>query len=279
MKRLEFEHQENKVPPLDMGTATALHFLMSSKNNSLHAIIKYKQKQDPSWSHLNWNAAEQWANYIDNGLDCRSLKDVCRTMCDIFVCSSSVLFNFAAIGRDSLLRNLSIDEVQVFKNGGLIEVLPAIEALLWWDKFRVKKRESINESKTNQGRIAERLTMELETGITSNIANDLKPHWDALNGDYYGYDIRSYRHNKSYSPSIMLIEVKSFSTMMSPIVYITQNEWETAIEAAPNYIFYVWCMETMSHKILPVAYFEKHIPQNYGHGEWQSVKVFIDDWI
>ncbi|WP_246867553.1 DUF3883 domain-containing protein [Diaphorobacter sp. LR2014-1] len=99
------------------------------------------------------------------------------------------------------------------------------------------------------------------------------PKWIAIEDNTAGYDVQSYDTGLT-EPVSKLIEVKSCSRELVQI-FITRNEWETAISSAPHYQFHVWLLPEKKLIELSVNDIAPHIPQNQGHGIWQSVGVTL----
>lgn len=268
------------IPAFDMSSLTALHLLITGQEqvNSLQQMaILYKRKNYPGWAQLKWEEGSKWLEFFPDPLRSTDLVTVCREACSVFVLSNQTLTQLAGIGRDSLLSNLSDDELQVFRNAGLIEEIPTAEAILWWDEFRSLKRKSVDEIKVRQGRKAESWTMSEECKIVGQISSEIKPIWVSLNGDYFGYDISSYRRISNIAQPV-LIEVKSFSNRSNPFIYITRTEWNKATATIPAYLFYVWCMDNESFKIFSTDDIGRHIPDDRGLGKWEIVKINLEQY-
>ncbi len=234
---------EAKVPYLNMSSLTALYILsLDHFNNdpSSKLTIKHRKRNDPAWSHLNWLAAEKWFTILEEKLPFADIKLLCRHACSIFVLTNSLLTKLAGKGRDAHTATLTEDELQVFRNAKLLDEIPALDVIQWWDNFKALLRNLSNEANVVQGREAERWTMEREIKLVSEFETTDMPIWEALNGDYYGYDIKSYRKEKNSLPHVILIEVKSFASTAHPRIFLTRNEWNKALESEPN--FFLYCL-------------------------------------
>ena len=236
------------------------------------------RESNPSLLHLDWDGAENWNKLIESEIIIADLNAICRHAASIFILNNPVLLELVTYGRDALFSNLTEDELQVFRNGRLLDKIPTQQVVEWWDDIRFRGRTKLNQNLLSQGREAERWTIEFEIEKISHLGEDFKPIWVALDGDHFGYDILSYRPNATYVPLAVLIEVKSFANPLKPQFYVTRNEWEKAIETGSNYIFFIWCMYTKTHRVFSHEEIEPHIPKNRGAGNWQNVLINLEDW-
>lgn len=260
---------------------TALKLIIENKTSkSIESDNKFQflKKNNPSLIHLDWDGAEQWNNELNVDVLSMNLENICRNAASIFILNNKVLIELVTYGREKLISSLSDDERQVFRNGGLLEKIPSPEVIEWWDKIRGLGRINLNEKLLFQGRQAERWTIELEQIKTANLGTEFQPVWVALDSDYYGYDILTYRKDSNSNITTLLIEVKSFSNPLMPQIYISRNEWEKSNEIGNNYQFIVWCTTTHSHKFFTNYEIAKHIPINQGEGTWQNVLVKLTNW-
>lgn len=263
-------------PKLDMGSITAL-YLFLTESQQTNIAVKHKIQNDPTWSHLNWDEAMKW-NKVIQAETRYSLVSICLQACFVFVTSDPTLSALSGLGRGALTSVLSQDEWQVFKNAKLLDDIPNENAIKWWDYFKSLNRSNNDQLKVKQGRLAERWTMVLEQEYILENCPKKKPKWVALEGDHFGYDIKSYRKKDEDYDQIILIEVKSFSQRSRPIIYITKNEWDKAIKSSPNYVFYIWCMEPATYKILTVDDIMNEIPINKSRGIWELMSLNLETW-
>jgi len=54
---------------------------------------------------------------------------------------------------------------------------------------------------------------------------------------------------------------------------VARNEWEAAIERAPNYRFQIWFLPEKTLIELTPGELERHIPYDRGDGRWESIRV------
>jgi hypothetical protein len=221
---------------------------------------------------------KEWISALE-GIDNKpSLDKLCRKACYLFVTRSQILVELSCNGREDLISNLSEDEIQVFRNGLLLEKNPPMEVVLWWDTIKLLAREDLNEKLLSQGREAEFWTFNLESEIVHSLGIPTRPEWVSIDSDRYGYDILTYRLNLDKSPINILIEVKSFSKMSYPHFYLSKHEFNKAKDSDPYYYFYVWCYETRECRKLTFDDVQKHAPEDSGYGKWQTVLIEIKNW-
>lgn len=273
MSMKEFDEQSLQ-PQLNMSSLTAYKQLILSNTSApdIVAKIDYLRKSDPTHVHFDWPSAENW--WKSFGVpSLTSDEALYKLACKSFVESNPILLNLTRHGRESLISNLEDDELQVFRNAGLLEKILDDDAIEWWDSLRLISRTDLNNSLLQQGRKAERWTIENELSEYLNLTPELTPRWVSLDSDHYGYDILSYRTQANNVPNTVLIEVKSFARISDPHFYLSSNEWKKAVQTAPNYLFYIWCIETKEHRIQTVDQVQPHIPLTTGQGIWQNVLI------
>ncbi len=177
------------------------------------------------------------------------------------------------MGRERLRTALSSNEAQCLEAGGLFSRAPTPEILEWWDRLAQTVRASDDSRLLAQGRIAEKLSMDYEVRRLSALGISNLPKWIALDDNSAGYDILSYEKG-SVEPVAKLIEVKSCARRPQQI-FLTRNEWETAIERAPNYLFHVWILPEEKLIELTQDDLRAQIPQDRPGGQWQIAKVTL----
>lgn len=262
-----------------MSSLTALFTVrkyMKDKISEFGIVQNYLKKTDPTWAHLDWNGAEEWEQILNT--EDNEIEILCRDACYEFILSDSVLINLCSYGREKLIANLSNNEIQVFRNAGLLEKLPNDQIVSWWDQIKLIGRRNLSSQLLIQGREAERWTLDEEVKVTSQWGEEYLPIWVGLEGDHYGHDILSYRMGISGVPSNILIEVKSFSSYNNPHFYITRNEWTKALANPSKYLFYIWCTENKTVQILTPKDIEPNIPIDKNLGNWQNVLIIYNHW-
>lgn len=179
----------------------------------------------------------------------------------------------APLGRERLRAALSPNEAQCFEAAGLFIESPTKDVLAWWDCFAQAARAEENDGKLQQGREAEQLTLAFERERLARMGIERDPKWIAIEDNTAGYDIQSFDPGV-VDPVNKLIEVKSCSRELVQI-FISRNEWETAVASAPHYHFHVWLLPEKKLIELSVEDIAPHIPLNQGSGVWQSVGVTL----
>lgn len=266
---------------LSMSSMTALKVIIEFESESSTDSIdklEHIKAHHPSISHFDWSGADSWNKMIVSDVRTTDLISICRHACSHFILRNQFFLELVSQGRESFVATLNDDERQVFRNGGLLEKIPSREVVSWWDEIRYRGRSKLNHDLLEQGRTAERWTIEYEMDKVAHLGDNFKPVWMALDSDRHGYDILSYRASAGFAPIAVLIEVKSFANRFSPHFFLTRNEWEKAIESHMNYVFYVWCIETKEHRIYKYDEIEPHIPSNRGLGKWQNVHIPLQSW-
>ncbi|RYE12071.1 MAG: hypothetical protein EOP45_23500, partial [Sphingobacteriaceae bacterium] len=195
--------KNKNLPFLSMSNMTALKLIIEHQSKtSIESINRFQFIKDtnPSLLHLDWEGAEIWNKLIEAEVIIDDLPCICRQAASIFILNNPILLELVTYGRESLVSNLTEDEKQVFRNGGLLEKVPTHEIVDWWDEIRFRGRNKLNQNLLFQGREAERWTIDFEISKISHLGNNFLPIWVALDGDHYGYDILSYRPNAQYAP-------------------------------------------------------------------------------
>lgn len=176
-----------------------------------------------------------------------------------------------AVGRDRVRSALSPNELQCFEAAGLFSENPDTDIRAWWDAFQEAARSESDARRLEQGREAERLTIEYETKRLSELGIANRPRWIALDDNTAGYDVQSYDKGP-VEPIARLIEVKSCAGRAREI-FLTRNEWETAVEMAPHYRFHIWILPDEELIELTPADVSPHVPTDRGNGSWQITRI------
>ena len=180
-------------------------------------------------------------------------------------------------GRKNFAKELNTRNLDVFEISELLLDPPPTVVISWWDGIADVQRKFDNDSKMQQSRAAEQLTLELENKRLKQVGIHKELEWPGFENHYAGYDVLSYElinTQKGSEVTNKLIEVKS--SISNPIIfYVTRNEWDTAEKAGEKYIFHVWDMrqkppilhEFLSSQVAP------HIPKDNKSGQWQNAKI------
>jgi len=172
-----------------------------------------------------------------------------------------------------LVQKLSLDEQQCFTASGLMEDPPSEDTVAWWDKTAAIARLVGDGLKMEQGRAAEKMTLEYEARRLAKLGIDAAPKWVSVDDNKLGYDILSYDVGPD-RPIARVLEVKS--TMASPLRYfVTRNEWEVCKKMGDAYLFYIWDVRTgnlFERKRMDV---EPHIPDDKNNGRWSVAEIRV----
>jgi hypothetical protein len=176
-------------------------------------------------------------------------------------------------GRERLRSGLSEDEIQTFRSCGLFSSPASTEIVDWWDRLAAIVRAERDNALGDQGRYAERLTLEYETKRLQQLGIALTPIWVALDDNGAGYDVRSYDVGQA-SPINRLIEVKS-TISGEPQMILTRNEWDTAAKAGESYFFYVWRLPSEELTIWSSKAIGAAVPSDQPGGRWREASIAI----
>lgn len=196
-----------------------------------------------------------------------------NTLTDLIQQEKPWWLRFAPLGRGRLRSALSSNEEQCFEAAELFSGMPDSAALDWWDSLAQSVRADEDSKRLLQGREAEQLTIAYETERLSSLGITTPPRWIALDDNSAGYDVHSFDEGPVV-PIAKLIEVKSCSSQPYEI-FLTKNEWETALERAPRYRFHVWILPEQQLIELAPGDLSNHVPQDRGNGLWQIVRITL----
>jgi hypothetical protein len=168
---------------------------------------------------------------------------------------------------------LSSHEAQCFEAAGLFSEMPDQDVRRWWDMFQQSVRSDDDSRRLQQGRAAEQLTITYETQRLLSLGIENRPRWIALDDNTAGYDVHSFDEGP-VEPVAKLIEVKSCARRPQEI-FLTRNEWETAMQMAPNYRFHIWILPEEQLIELTPGDVERHVPQDRGNGAWQITRIAL----
>lgn len=176
-------------------------------------------------------------------------------------------------GRRVVLRSLTPNERQCFEIAGLVEG-NSIDVVQWWDSCAALVRSRRSDGVANDGREAERLSLQLEEARLEG--SDLQPIWIALEDNGFGCDIQSFRPGPDgwTNPRPHFIEVKS--TLGRQRFFISRNEWSFAVRHSDSWELQFWDMRLMECRSLNVDDLARHVPINSGVGEWISTIISME---
>lgn len=174
-------------------------------------------------------------------------------------------------GRQRLATALTQDELQTFRSAGLLEEIPPVDVVEWWDAFSSMMRAAEDKNLTAQGRHGERLSLQYERKRLAALGLSEEPKWIALEDNSAGYDIQSYEQTE-YGLRNLLIEVKS-SQRSPPRMILTRGEWEAAAKFSRSYTFHLWQLPSEGLTVMTVADIARHIPDDRGNGQWTEIEI------
>ena len=178
-------------------------------------------------------------------------------------------------GRSRFYQALNRDEQSLFRQTGILDDPAPDDFVDWWDSLTRALRLIVDKAKMDQGRAAERLTLELERDRLQKLGIKEQPRWVGLDDNTKGYDVLSYE----IAPSGLvnkLIEVKS--TTASPLRFrLTRNEWSQAEKYADAYVFHIWDMQKAPPilHIRTVEQVKPNVPKDNAKGKWRDAEIAV----
>ena len=197
--------------------------------------------------------------------------------------------------------NLDVDIFRISIPNNWLELLEMADLLKfqdkdvqeWWSSL-IRVKSEINKEKLNTiGYIGEKLTFDFETqriGRDSIPVSKRNIIWVSKISDEYGFDILSQSgvlFKKRMESDPIFVEVKS-SEISNPKLftfYITENEWNMAMENRECYYFFCWPgIRTKDQSssydkpfIIPSKNIEYLIPKNSSiQSQWVKCRVSLD---
>lgn len=176
-------------------------------------------------------------------------------------------------GRKVLARSLTPNERQCFEIAQLMEGNDS-DVIEWWDNCSDAVRSRRTSSATNDGRDAERMSLNLELDLL--IDTPLKPVWVAIEDNGFGCDIQSFRAGSGgwSTPRQHYIEVKS--SIGRQRFFISKNEWLFARRHSDSWELHFWDLRTRIVKYFSFEDLENHMPKNHGSGQWMTTMVSME---
>jgi hypothetical protein len=177
------------------------------------------------------------------------------------------------LGRRKFVQKLSRDEMQCFREAGLLIDPPTPDVIEWWDRVNGNTRLAGEQIKLERARAAERLSLEHESKRLAALGIPHKPQWISIEDNTAGYDVLSYDLGP-VEPVNRLIEVKS--TIASPLrFFLTRNEWEKASEFGQAYHFHIWDLQAQPPRQYQrtAADIAPHAPTDNERGEWKNAEI------
>lgn len=177
-----------------------------------------------------------------------------------------------AYGR-KLVQKLSPDEQQCFASSGLMDDPPSKDTVSWWDKTAAIARLVVDGIKMDQGRAAEKLTLDYEIRRLAALGIDASPKWVSVDDNHLGYDVLSFDKGPD-GPIARVVEVKS-TIASPPRYYVTRNEWEVCKKMGGAYLFHIWDMTSGNLFERRFVDVEPHIPCDRNSGRWSVAEIRI----
>ncbi|HAW75749.1 MAG TPA: hypothetical protein DCW74_08445, partial [Alteromonas australica] len=174
-------------------------------------------------------------------------------------------------GRSKLMRIVSGDIAQCFREAALLDAVPSDSALEWWDEISAMARAETDIERMKNARLAERLSLEHETSRLRDLGVIEKPEWMSIQDNSLGYDILSYDVQQD-SLIRKMIEVKSTTT---GYIHLSRNEWRNAQSSQGRTFFHIWKVPEWQLEEIETAAIAESIPQDRGNGHWQEVIIKV----
>lgn len=179
------------------------------------------------------------------------------------------------LGRRKFVQKLSRDEMQCFREAGLLADPPTPDVIEWFDRVNGNTRLAADQIKLERARLAERLSLEHESKRLAALGIPLKPQWVSIEDNTAGYDLLSY-DTGPVEPINRLIEVKS--TIASPLrFFLTRNEWDKACEFGQAYHFHIWDLQAQPPRLYErtLAEIAPHVPTDNERGVWKNAEIMV----
>jgi hypothetical protein len=169
-------------------------------------------------------------------------------------------------GRDKLKKYLNPDTVQCFDDANLLDNYNP-DIIEWWIEISSYIYDKSEFKNFSIGIYGEKLSLKYEETRVG-----IKPKWISIDNNNCGYDILSQVSKKDKNQ--LIIEVKtSRSPWKSAFFYITQNEW-LVLSIKKNAVLHLWSVSSKTKfGLLDIPALKKHIPKNFGKGEWNITKI------
>lgn len=170
------------------------------------------------------------------------------------------------LGRNEIIPFLKPNILQCFREANLLDTY-STEVVQWWDNISYFTRNNNDIYLSKLGRQAEELSIKYETKRTGVL-----PKWISIDSNLTGYDLLSIVDVSN--PSLLSIEVKGIYSTLSSSFYLTDNEWEVAMNS-DNYIFHLWDIKgsDCSLSILLPDDLTPLIPSNTEYSKWEKIIV------
>jgi hypothetical protein len=259
------------VQGLTMSAITALYHvrrIASEQGLSVEAAAAVAPAAGSSLAPHDYQRALQLHAAIpDVNLDERFATNIPAILDALLMVAKPSWFRLLVYGRSRATRSMSGNELQLFRQGGLLDESPADWVVAWWDKWSGIARAAQDQAQLLAGRVAEAKSLEFERTRLAAAGCEREPEWIALEDSTVGYDIASFtKIGEDWIP--IGIEVKSTSGLGR--IFITRHEFDVCSQMTSRYRLHIWvgaAVEpvTFSHDvILSMA------PQDSTSSIWQD---------
>ena len=196
-----------------------------------------------------------------------------RSCVETIVRRNPIWMKTISLGRQKFVQKLDRDAVSCFRSARLLDEPPTDQTVDWWDRLQSLGRRLADQSRLDQGREAERLSLIHEEARLRSLGIDRSPKWVAVEDNTVGYDILSYDPGL-IEPVTRLIEVKSFKGRER--FFLSRNEWETAKKYGGAYSFHVWDLTNKRLRQRSVAEVNSSIPVDNPGGRWDVAVIDVN---
>lgn len=205
----------------------------------------------------------------NNGLNIAKLnykEALFSQLCDMINVYNPTWASVIPKGREESKHFLPPEVYQCFYEAGLFGTFDD-SLIQMWDSLALAYRNFNQKKLLDIGRKGEKLSFDYERQRTK-----INPIWQSLESNISGFDILSVVSEREEEK--LRIEVKSTESKLDYAhLYITQNEWDTAL-SSKHYIFHLWLLNPSPKLfIIEKEIVEVHIPRNNNEGCWKNVMI------
>ena len=188
-----------------------------------------------------------------------------QALLDVIEATNPPWAQLARFGRRRFLQYAPREICQICEEAGVAFDGDA-DTVALWDTLAARARGMRDVQLNGIGRMGERLTLRYEEHRTGR-----KPVWVALDSNEDGYDVLS-RLEREDSRRLC-IEVKTSSQGPSGSIFLTRNEWETALSLA-HFRMHLWDISGSPRlAILRIDDLVPHLAKDQGDGRWETTSV------
>lgn len=240
-------------------------YLSENPEIEVETAIKVLRNASSDTANHDYESAQHYFSLLnDTDLVALELKQLLRNILHILIMDQNYswhrLFRF---GRAMVESALSENELQVFRNAGLLSPNVDADVIEWWDSLT----DWSGSKDTGQNfRKAELATLKYEQDFLRKYGSDRFPQLVSIEDNSLGYDVLSYRLIDNKWKQIY-IEVK-FSQLNFVSFYLTRNEYERAKLAQENFYIYFWNKQLIEPQIFEYDFVLKNTPLDAGIGSW-----------